>query len=95
MMVVNNTAVRTNRNINAGFIEIFVPCFANINKSGCLTAADTLGLTGDADRSAADTNLNKVSTCLCKEEEAIPIDNISGTDLNAVAVLFTDKGDCS
>ena len=94
-MVVNNTTVRANRNINSGLFKIFVTGGTNLNKSGCLTASDTLGFTGNANRATADTNLNKVSTCLCMEEVAIPIDNISGTDLNAVALLFTDKGDCA
>ena len=65
MMIVNYTAVRADRNVDAGFLVIPVSFLAYLDKRCSLTASDTLGLTGDAYRSAADTDLDEIGTALC------------------------------
>ena len=55
--------------------------------------ADTLLLTGDADRAAADADLNKVCACFCQEEEAFAVYYVTCADLNGVAVFCTDEVD--
>ena len=98
MVVVNDTAVTRNGNVNAGLLEISVSLGADLNKSRRLTATDSLGLTGDTDRTAADTDLDKVSTAISEEAEACRVNYVTCADLNAVAVIvaagFRFLADC-
>ena len=64
MIIMNDTTIGANWNINTRFFVVFITLTANINKSRSLTTTDTLGFTGNADRTAADTNFNKISTSL-------------------------------
>ena len=49
MIVVNYTAVGADRNIYAGFLEVFVTRSSNLDNGARLTASDSLSLTGDTD----------------------------------------------
>ena len=81
MVIVNDTAVRADRNVDACLLIVFVTCLADIDKSRSLTASDTLRLTGDADGAAADTDLDEICSCLCEEQEAFTINNIACANL--------------
>ena len=89
MVIVYDTAVRADRHINAGFLEILVTGSSYIDQGSGLSAADTLGLTGDADRAAADTNFHKVSAGLGKEHKAVTVNYVACADLYAVAIVIT------
>ena len=54
VIVVNYAAVGADGHINAGFFIIFVSCGSDLDKSGSLSPAYALGLSGDADGAAAD-----------------------------------------
>ena len=90
VVVVNDTAVGAYRNVYAGFFEVFVTSLANLDQSSCLTTANALLLTSDADGAAADTNFNKVSTCISQEAEAFSVNNVASANLYAVAIMLTD-----
>ena len=90
MVIINDTTVGAYRNVYAGFFEVFVTSLANINQSSCLATADTFLFTGNADRTAADTNFNEVSASLSQEAEAFSIYYVACANLNAVTVVFTD-----
>ena len=93
MIIVNDTAVRANRNINACFFEISVTLLAYLDKCCSLTSAYTLLFTGNADRAAADADLDEVCSAICEEAEAFLINNVTCADLYAVAVVCTDPVD--
>ena len=93
MVVLYDTAVRADWNIDAGLFEVFVTGFCYLNYCGCLSTTDTLLLTGDADGAAADADLNKVCACFCQEEEAFAVYYVTCADLNGVAVFCTDEVD--
>ena len=90
MVVINDTAVRADGNIYAGSFIVFVSCLADLNQSRCLASADALGFSCDADRAAADTDFYKVCAAFGKEQKAFLVNNISGTDLDGVAVVCAD-----
>ena len=85
MIIVNDTAVRADRNVDAGLLEILVTSGCNLDQSGSLTAADALLLTGDADGAAADADLDEVRAGLSEETEALTVNNVARADLNGVA----------
>ena len=60
VIVVNDTAVRAQRDINACLLEVLVTSLSYSENCGSLAAADTLLLTCDADGAAADTDLDEV-----------------------------------
>ena len=91
MIIMYYSAVRADRHVNAGLRKIFVTCGSDLYKRGRLTSAYSLLLTGDADRTAADTDLYKVRTSLGKEAEAVAIDNVAGSYLDAVTVSLAYK----
>ena len=88
MVVVNDTTVGTNRNVNACFLVVLITSCCNLDKSGSLSAADTLCLTSDSDRTATDTYLDEVCTCISEETEAVAVNNVTCADLYGVAVVF-------
>ena len=47
-------------------------------------------LTGDADRAAADANLNKIGPRVGQVAKAFPVDDIAGSDQNPIAILPAD-----
>ena len=87
MIIVNDTAVRANRNVDAGLLEILVTSGCNLDQSGSLTAADALLLTSDADGAAADADLDEVRAGLSEETEALTVNNVARADLNGVLIL--------
>ena len=86
----HNTAIRAYRNINAGSLIVFITGCTYINQGSSLTTSDTLGLTGNTDGTAADTNLDKVSTCLGQEHKAFTVNYIAGTNLHILAEILMD-----
>ena len=95
MIVVDNAAVRANRNVDAGLTEVVISRLRDLNNGRRLTSADALGLAGDADGAAADSNLHEIRTCLCEEKKTFAIHDVAGTDFDAVAVLSAYPGDGS
>ena len=93
MVIVNDTAVRANGDIYTCFLKVSVTLFAYFDKGCSLSSAYTLLFTGNADRTAADTNLDKVSTAVSEETEAVLVNNVTCADLYAVAVVCTDPVD--
>ena len=93
VIIVDKTAVRADGNVDAGLFEILVTSGCDLDERGGLTAADALGLAGDADRAAADTDLYEVCACLCEEAEAVRIDDVARADLDAFAVSLADELD--
>ena len=91
MIIVNDTAVRADRNVYAGLFKIFVARLDDIDKRSRLTAADTLLFARNADRAAADTDLDKVSACFGEEEEAVAVNYVSGADLYLVAIGLANE----
>src|SRR5699024_6314280 len=67
----------------------------NLNDCGCLTTADTLLLTGDADRAAADTDLDEVRASLCQEAEALAVNDVACANLYGVAVVLANPCDAA
>ena len=90
MVIVYNTAVGADGDIDAGLLEVPVPFPCDLEQRSCLTPADTLLFAGNADAASADAYLYKVRTALRKEAEAVGIDDVARADLDAVAVLFAD-----
>ena len=93
MIVVNDTAVRAYGNIDTCFFVILITFLAYLDKRCSLTSADTLLFTGDTDRAAADTYLDKVCTAVSEETEAFAVHYVTCADLYAVAVAFSDPVD--
>ena len=91
----HDTAVRADRNVNAGRLEILIAGLRDLDHSCRLASADALRLTRNAYGSSADTDLYKISSGLCKEHKAFPVDDISRTDLDRIAVLVADPFDRS
>ena len=93
MIIVDDTAVRADRYVNAGLLEVLVARRGDLHDRRGLSAADTLRLTGDADRAAADADLHEIGTRLGEEAEAIAVHDITRADLYGVAVVFADPLD--
>ena len=93
VVVVDDAAVGADGHIDAGLLEVLVTGCGNLDQSGSLAAADALGLTGDADGAAADADLDEVSASIGQEQEAVLVDDVTGTDLDGVAVVLADPGD--
>ena len=64
MVVVDDTAVGAHGHVDAGLLVVLVASAADVDQRGGLTAADALGLAGNADRTAADTDLDEVGTAV-------------------------------
>src|SRR5699024_618645 len=60
VVVVDDAAVRADGDVDAGLLEVLVAGLGHLDDGGRLTAADALGLAGDADGAAADADLDKV-----------------------------------
>ena len=91
MVVLHNAAVRADRDIDAGLFIVLVAGLGHLDDSGCLAAADTLLLTGDADRAAADADLDKVRSRFGQEEEALAVNHVACADLDGVTVFGADE----
>lgn len=93
MVIVDKAAVRAHGDVHAGLFIVFISCGCNLNECACLTSADALGLTGNADRAAADADLDKICAGLGKEQEAVTVNDIACADLDAVSVALSYKVD--
>ena len=92
VVVVNDTAVGADRYVNAGLLKVLVTSLGDLNHGSSLSATDTLGLTGDTNRTATDTDLDEVSAGLSQEAEALAVNDVAGTNLNGIAIFFADEG---
>ena len=90
-MIEHNTAVRTDGNINSGLFKIFITGLAYLDQRRRLTASDTLGLTGDTDGTASDSDLDKVRSAFRQIQEAFPVNHISRSYFYRISIFFTDK----
>ena len=71
MVVIYDTTVGADGNVDACFFEVFVSCFCYFDNSGSLTTANTFLFSCDTDGTTADTDLDEVSACLSEEAEAL------------------------
>ena len=92
MVVIDDTAVGADGNIDAGLFIIAIALGTDLNDRRGLAAADSLGLTGDADGPAANPDLDKICAAVSKEAEAGRINDITRADLDTVTVFFADPG---
>ena len=88
VVVMNDTAVRAERNVISCLFEVLVTSLCYSEYSGSLAAADTLLLTCDADGTAADTDLDEVCTAVSEESEALCVDYIACADDSIRIVLL-------
>ena len=93
MVVVDNAAVRAHGNVDTGLLVVLVTGTADVDQRGGLTTADALGLAGNADGATADTDLDEVGTAVGQKAEALGVDDITGTDLDVLAVVGADPLD--
>ena len=87
MVVVDDTAVGAHGHVDASLLVVLVASTADVNQRGGLATADALGLAGNADGTAADTDLDEVGTAVGQKAEALGVDNVTGTDLDVLAVV--------
>ena len=90
MIVVNNAAVRADRDVDSGAAVIFVARPADVDQRRRLPAANAFRFSGDADRAAADSHLDKVGARLRQEKEALPIDDVARADLDLGPIFLMD-----
>ena len=93
VVVVDDATVGAHGHVDAGLLVVLIASTADVDQRGGLATADTLGLAGDADGTAADTNLDEVGTAVGQEAEALGVDNVTGTDLDVLAVVGADPLD--
>ena len=93
VVVVDDTAVGAHGHVNTGLLVVLVTGAADVDQRGGLATTDTLGLASDADGTAADTDLDEVGTAVGQEAEALGVDNVTGTDLDVLAVVGADPLD--
>ena len=93
VIIVDDAAVRADRDIHAGLLVVLVARRRDLDDGACLSASYSLLLTGNTDRASADTDLDKVRARFGEEEEAVAVNDVSGTDLDAVTVLCADEVD--
>src|SRR5699024_169714 len=78
------------RDVNTGLEEILVARRSDLDQRGRLAAANALLLTGDADRAAADADLDKVRARVSEEAEALAVNHVARADPDAVAVVLAN-----
>ena len=93
MVVVYDTAVGAHGHVDTGLLVVLVTGAADVDQCGGLATTDTLGLASDADGTAADTDLDEVGTAVGQEAEALGVDDVTGTDLDVLAVVGADPLD--
>ena len=90
MIVINDSAVGTDRNVNTSLFIVFISCCSNIKNCRSLTTANTLLLSCNADGSAADSYLNEISSVFSKESESFAVNNVACPNLNGITVCIAD-----
>ena len=93
VVIVHDAAIRADGHVDTGLFEVLVTSLGDFDGRGSLATADALGLAGDADGTAADTDLDEVGASLGEEAEAFAIDNVAGTDFHIVAVVLAHPFD--
>ena len=93
MVVVDDAAVGAHGHVDAGLLVVLVTSTADIDQCGGLATADALGLAGDADGAATDTDLDEVGTAVGQEAEALGVDDVTSTNLDVLAVVGADPLD--
>ena len=93
MVVVDDAAVGTHGHVDTGLLVVLVTGAADVDQCGSLATADTLGLAGDADGAAADADLDEVGTAVGQKAEALGVDDVTGADLDVLAVVGADPLD--
>ena len=93
MVVVDDTAVGAHGHVDAGLLVVLIAGAADIDQRGGLATTDTLGFAGNADGTAADTDLDEVGAAIGQEAEALGVDDVTGTDLDVLAVVGADPLD--
>ena len=93
MIIVDDAAIGADGHIDAGLLVVLVTGLCDLDDCGGLTTADALGLTGNADGTAANADLDEVCTGLSQETEALGIHNVACAHLHGIAVVLTDPGD--
>ena len=88
VVIVNDSAVGADRNINSGFFEVLITSRSNLDNCSRLSAADALLFTRNADGATADTDLHEVRPNVRKVAETFAVNDIACTDLHTVAVFF-------
>ena len=88
MVIIDDTAVRANRHVDSGFSEISIAGPGNLEHSRGLATADAFLFTGDADRTAADTDFDKIGTRLDQVAKAFFVDDIAGAYFDLRIVLL-------
>ena len=86
MVVLHDAAVGADGDIDAGLLKVLVPLRSHVDDRSGLTAADALGLPGDADGAAADTDLHEVGAAVGQEAEALAVHHVAGAHLHGVAI---------
>ena len=84
----HDAAVGTDRNINARLLEIFIARIANVDHRRRLPATDALLLARNADRAAADADLNEIGARLRQKSETVSVDHIACANLDVVAEVL-------
>ena len=90
VVIINDTTIGANGNINAGLSVVIITSLAYINQSSCLAAANALLLTSDADGATADADLDEVCASVSQEAEAFSVNNVTSANLYAVTIMFTN-----
>ena len=90
MVILHDAAVGADGHIHAGLLKVLVPLLGHVDDGGGLAAADALGLPGDADGAAADTDLHEVGAGIRQEAEALAVHHVAGAHFHGVAVVIPD-----
>ena len=87
MIIVYDTTVGTDRNIDSGLLKILISRGRYFDDRRSLSAADSLCLSCDTDGTAADTDLDKVRARFRQETEPFAVDDIAAADFR----IFTES----
>lgn len=86
MTIMDYTSIRTNRNINTCFSEIFISSFNYFSQSCCLTPSNSLLFTGYTYGAASNSNFYKIRSSTYQVEKSLTIHDISSSDFNCIAI---------
>ena len=90
MVIVYNTAVRTDGHVYASLFIILIPGLCHLNQGRGLSSSDSLLFTGNTDGAAANSHFDKISSCLCQEPESVSVHNIAGSYLHRIPKILPD-----
>ena len=90
MVIVDNSAVRADRNIDTGLFVIGVSSSCHLDQRSCLASSDSLLFSCDADRASADSDFDEISSGLRQETESFRIHHIACAHLHTLSVILPD-----